>query len=430
MQDDGLFVKTNRSGKQYWNFRIPLPNGKWGQKSTGIEVTGKKPPAEAIQKRLDALKDKRPQSGKDREKATVAALIDVWLDHQEHKAKLRPSFKGTYNNYKSTAKHPQRPDMLGDRIGASLLVSDLHWYQEQSVAGSKEGGTRTTAQRLYVLNASLAFNKIVVPDVERFIPLKKKSVKKRVALTDEQFNHLFKVALSEKRWRDVAYLALLAVDTCKRPCEIMGLQLGRIIVRHPLLEWVTEDVFNGYRKFVETDDNIFYGCVDVDRDSTKSDDGVRMLPLTQRAHLAIMALLDSAATKKACKPEHYLLPTNLARHCKKTDPLYERRFEGYAPDIPQTSWNTAWDSIRERAGLPWVDFYNLRHTGATVIAEATDIPDEVAIQYSGHADIETLRENYQKKVRMKATMKVKKEIEKSNPKLNALLGLTNEGTRQ
>ena len=47
-------------------------------------------------------------------------------------------------------------------------------------------------------------------------------------------------------------------------------------------------------------------------------------------------------------PNHYLLPADLSRHTKSTDPLKGGR--GFDPTRHQTSWRTSWRSLRKAAG--------------------------------------------------------------------------------
>jgi hypothetical protein len=50
----------------------------------------------------------------------------------------------------------------------------------------------------------------------------------------------------------------------------------------------------------------------------------------------------------ASHPDPYRLPADLSRHTKNTDPL--KRSRGFDPTKHQTSWRTAWRSLRKAAG--------------------------------------------------------------------------------
>jgi integrase len=70
--------------------------------------------------------------------------------------------------------------------------------------------------------------------------------------------------------------------------------------------------------------------------------------------------LNQAATEATCKlyvraqllgakdQEHYLLPADLSRHTKSTDPM--RGGRGFDPTMHQVSWDTAWRNLRKAAG--------------------------------------------------------------------------------
>ena len=104
-------------------------------------------------------------------------------------------------------------------------------------------------------------------------------------------------------------MMLVAANTTCRPCEISGLQLGRDSPRRP------------------------WPYMMISRGTTKTDAGERSIPLNRVAQLAIRQLLDRAYKLGAEKPEHYLLPAELSRHTKPTDPLYARRFQGFDPNF-------------------------------------------------------------------------------------------------
>jgi len=100
------------------------------------------------------------------------------------------------------------------------------------------------------------------------------------------------------------------------------------------------------------------------RTNTKSDAGAREIELNLLADWAIRRLLHRAAKLGATEPEHFLFPADLSRHTKNDDPLMGGR--GFDPTLHQQSWRTAWRSLTNKAGLPWVDFHCLRHTAITI----------------------------------------------------------------
>jgi integrase len=141
-------------------------------------------------------------------------------------------------------------------------------------------------------------------------------------------------ALTNPAWEVVLYTMLLAAHTSCRPCEIAGLQVGRIHVDGE------------------------YPYITIDRRTTKTAAGARNVPLNRVALLAIRQLLDRAHKLGASEPHHYLLPRDLSRHTKSTDKLHERRGQGFDPNLNQRSWDTAWSKLRVKAGLPDAEFYS------------------------------------------------------------------------
>jgi integrase len=90
---------------------------------------------------------------------------------------------------------------------------------------------------------------------------------------------------------------------------------------------------------------------------SKTDAGVRMIPLNTNAQWALAQLVQRAAKLGASKPEHYLLPRRL-------------RDATYDPAQPQLTWRTAWRKLTRAAGLPGLRFHDLRHTAVTKLGEA------------------------------------------------------------
>lgn len=90
---------------------------------------------------------------------------------------------------------------------------------------------------------------------------------------------------------------------------------------------------------------------------SKTDAGVRMIPLNTNAQRALTQLTQRAMKLGAILPEHYLLPRRL-------------RDATYDPTQPQLTWRTAWRKLTRAAGLPGLRFHDLRHTAVTKLGEA------------------------------------------------------------
>jgi integrase len=141
------------------------------------------------------------------------------------------------------------------------------------------------------------------------------------------------------------------------------------------------------------------------RAGTKSNAGARLIELNQAATEAVCKLYLRAQSLGANYPDHYLLPADLSRHTKSTDPLKGGR--GFRFDIHQISWDTAWRNLRKgvckvilrRAEMENRDltpeeresvnafqsvrFHDLRHTFITLMGER-GVPIQVLQAMVGH----------------------------------------------
>ncbi len=95
---------------------------------------------------------------------------------------------------------------------------------------------------------------------------------------------------------------------------------------------------------------------------------------------AVRRLLARARLLGATSSEHYLLPANLSKHTKESDPLCDR--SGFDPTRHQESWASAWETLRLAAGLPKLRFHDLRHTHITWAIQA-GVPIEVVMAQVG-----------------------------------------------
>ncbi len=138
----------------------------------------------------------------------------------------------------------------------------------------------------------------------------------RRSLTTAELNALVRTAIGNPQWEVALNVMLTAANTTCRPCEISGLQLGRIRLEGA------------------------YPSIAISRVTTKTDAGEHEIPLNRVAQIGARRLLDRAYKLGARNPEHYLLPADLSKHTKPTDPLYARRHEGFDPTLHQRDWDT------------------------------------------------------------------------------------------
>lgn len=130
-----------------------------------------------------------------------------------------------------------------------------------------------------------------------------------------------------------------------------------------------------------------YPCIRLPAENTKSRRD-REPALNDLGLWAVRELLKRAAMLNAVAPQHYLLPADLSKHTKKTDPL--RGKIGFDPTRHQMSWTSAWESLKKAAGLPDFRFHDLRHTHITHAVES-GVPIEVVMAQVGHLSAEMTR---------------------------------------
>ena len=103
---------------------------------------------------------------------------------------------------------------------------------------------------------------------------------------------------------------------------------------------------------------------------------------------AVNHLVARARLLGASEPPHYLLPADLSKHTKQSDPL--RGGIGFDPTRHQTSWDSAWEVLKKEAGLPGFRFHDLRHTHITHAIEE-GVPIEIVTAQVGHVTPEMTR---------------------------------------
>jgi integrase len=140
----------------------------------------------------------------------------------------------------------------------------------------------------------------------------------------------------------VAYCAeLLAANSGLRGGEIKKLRLGMVDLENRRIR--------------------------ITRKTTKTDAGARLVELNAGALAAVAKLYQRAQVLGATAPDHYLLPADLSRHTRETDPLHGG--QGFGVTRHQMSWRTAWRNLRKAADLGNVRFHDLRHTFITMMGE-------------------------------------------------------------
>ncbi|MDT8071208.1 MAG: tyrosine-type recombinase/integrase [Terriglobia bacterium] len=392
---DHLFKRNGVYG-----FRYQDREGRWREKSTG-KSDREDAKTEKENFEADLKKNRIPT---DLAKRTVAQAVQGWL------ASVDVS-RNTLRSYRTCLNSIVR--FMGEKKLKHVKVQDIRAFRRSRKA---EGCANRTINHEVLCLSYIMKEANLWHRIGEYEPLSEGGSKhsSRKPLTTEELNTLVQTAIGNKRWLVCFNVMLVAANTTCRPCEISGLQLGRIHLEGN------------------------YPHITISRATTKTDSGERDIPLNRIAQLGIRRLLDLAYKHGAEKPEHYLLPADLSKHtreyiCPKTcacegkgcergvkDPLYARRLEGFDPSLPQRGWDTAWCKLRKAAGLPNALFYQLRHTSITAGAEE-NVPLAVMKSLAGHWD-ESMTEYYTS-VRENPKAKAVDAIERANPALLAMLGL-------
>jgi integrase len=179
----------------------------------------------------------------------------------------------------------------------------------------------------------------------------------RQMLTQAEKQRVFEAAASNPEWQNAYCAGLLTANASLRPVEIRRLR------------W--EDLEPTER------------LVTVRR--SKSDAGVRIVPLNDEAWSAVCALKKRADAAGTYAPEHFMLP-RMVPVLDATKPM------------GKSGWRSAWRSLRKAAAkgdpergiepmprLAKLRYYDLRHQCVTEMLEA-GIPEGVIREVAGHVD--------------------------------------------
>jgi integrase len=348
---DGLHKRRDT-----WHYKLKIA-GKWKEFSTG--KTSYKEARKVRNEAVQAQEEGRLPT--DFAKLKFEKAAEDWLG--ERKALVAP---------KTQRIDKERLVALKAVFGGMRLcdiTSDMvRAYQAMRVA---KVSSRTVNLETKVLRMALKRGRLWarIADDFRSLPENKRGPGR--ALSPEQERKLFDVAASKPAWSVAYYAALLANNTTARGGELKGLKIGDL--------------------------NLIEKTMRIQRASTKTDAGARIVPLNDTALWACARLLERARKIGASDPNHFLFPAAMFRHTKKTDPL--KGTMGFDFTKPMQSWRTAWKNLTEKAKIPGLRFHDLRHHCITKLAEA-GVPDQTLMSIAGHVSREML-EHYSH-IRMQA----------------------------
>jgi integrase len=342
----GKAMKRRREGLYHRNgiycFRWKDKHGSWREKSTG-EID--RAAALKFKKRWDN-DNELDQLPSDRSAWPVAEAASQWV--AQHAAHLK-SEKGKRNELSLLR---QLTKVLGARKLKSITLNDLKNYQRER---SQVVGPRAINLELRILINVLKECNLWRPIGEHYRRLTEPESEIGQALTIEELQRLESVAASRDAW-DVAYAAeVLAANSGLRGGEIKKLRIGAVDLENRRIS--------------------------IRRKSTKTAAGARLVELNAAATAAVVRLYRRAELLGATSPEHFLLPADLSRHTKNTDPLTGKR--GFDPTRHQMSWRTAWRSLSRAAGFKRLRFHDLRHSFISLMGER-GVPLQIVQAIVGH----------------------------------------------
>jgi integrase len=249
---------------------------------------------------------------------------------------------------------------FGDMPLTSIHVGHLQAYQEWRQAPHKDERGREWIAGPSAINHELSTLGQIMQRAglwERlkrdYKPLHQPESQIGKVLSAEQKQRLFVVACSNPRWYVAYYASLLSVNTSAGPGEIRHLRFREL-------------------ELTENNPRIMIA------EGLKNENRYRSVPLIPTALQAVKALAKRARRIIAQEGlefdrDHYLLPA-----------LRARGRSGYDPTRPQGSWKHAWESLREKADLPHLRLYDLRHQIATEMLEDPEISEQTIQEIVGH----------------------------------------------
>ncbi len=342
---DGLF---RREG--IWYFKYRDLSGVYREKSSG-----KRKQPEARDYKHDFLEKLRQhQLPTDEAKWTLDQALIKWM---EFRTATRP--KASVAAEQTACRH-LKEIIGGSRRLCSITAWDLRKFQTKRM---ETVGPKTINNEMLVLTAVLKSARLWLPLKDLYEPLTVPKHGPGQALTAETTAKLIETAKRNDRWFVALCATALAYATGCRSGEIKKIRIGDMILNNgqPYLRLRAEDT-KGRRS--------------------------REPALNELGLWAVNHLRKRAELLGATQPEHFLLPADLSKHTKQSDPLHGQ--VGFDPTRHQASWDSAWESLKKAAGLSGLRFHDLRHTHITHAIEE-GVPIEVVMAQVGHVSADMTR---------------------------------------
>ena len=263
--------------------------------------------------------------------------------------------------------------VFGSRTVSSLTPDDVLDYIRQRKTAGKSNAT--VNRELDVIRGVLKKAKRWHRFADEVKPLKVSENIGRALQHDEKLR-LLRIATSRPGWQSAYYASVLAFNTTCRGCELKGLQ------------WRDVDLINR--------------AITIRRSKTEA--GLRVIPLNADAFAAITALYRRAQQLGPLEPSHYVFFS-----CERG---------AIDPTRPQKSWRTAWRSLTRavrctkcgllqdpaascsakncgedlsklKSPLAGLRFHDVRHHAITELAES-QTSDQTIMSIAGHVSTKML----------------------------------------
>ena len=353
--NDGLHKRRG-----IWHYRLKI-GGRWREVSARTRSYGEA--KKVRQKALKAQDEGRLPS--DMAKWPLDKAAAQWLAVREQQVATNTLSVRTFKSERYLLRSLLK-GFCGKRLD-DITIDEIEAYR---LRRARIVSPRTVNVEMKILRMILRRAKTWNRLADDYKPLPENKRGPGRALSPEQEIHLFEVASSKPDWGVAYNAAMLAAHTTARSEELRGLRLADV--------------------------DTIERTMTIRRSTTKTDAGCRIVPLDKAATWALVRLIERAQMLGATNAEHYLFPFCRFRQTKNGE---SPAGGGYDPTRPATSWRSAWESLREKAGLPWLRFHDLRHHCITRLAEL-GAPDHVIMSIAGHVSKEML-EHYSH-IRMEA----------------------------
>src|ERR1035438_6834892 len=271
---DGLHKR-----RDIWHYKLKIA-GKWKEVST--KTTNYREARTMRHEALQAQEEGRLPT--DFAKLAFEKANALWLEER------KPVVAPKTHRIDMERTVPLKAAFGGVRL-CDITSDAVRAYQSKRAA---KVSPRTVNLETKVLRMILRRARLWARIADDFRPLPENRKGPGVALSPEQERKLFEVASSKAGWNVAYYAALVASNTTARGGELKGLRIGDV--------------------------NLIERTLRIQRDTTKTDAGARIVPLNDTAMWACARLLERAQKLGGADPIHYLFPAATFRHTRKSDP--------------------------------------------------------------------------------------------------------------